>query len=102
MTVTWFSQSVHSIVKAQTRLACFAAFIVYMSTISNIHITLAAFSLSAVKVTLTLVSIFMAGLGIQIHVCYNFQSCFKTGTSVTVITQECEEVLENCTSNNNK
>ena len=34
-----FSLSVHFIVTAQTRLECFGAFIVYMSTVSKVSIT---------------------------------------------------------------
>ena len=50
---------------AQTRVECFGVFIVYMSTVSNVNKLLTAFSLSAVRAAFTLVSIFMAGLGIM-------------------------------------
>ena len=64
MTAIRFSLFVHSIVTAQTRPEYFGAFILYMSTVSNVKITFAAFSLSAVKAAFILISIFMSGLNI--------------------------------------
>ena len=49
MTAIWFSLSVHSIVTAQNRLECFGAFIVYLSTISNVSITFSCIQFVSLK-----------------------------------------------------
>ena len=56
------AMSVHSIVMAQTKLECFGAFPVYISTVSNVNITFGTFSLSAAKAAFTLVTVFMPSL----------------------------------------
>ena len=47
----------------QSKLECCDAFIMYMSTVNNVSITLAMFSLSAIKAAFSLESIFLLGLG---------------------------------------
>ena len=59
-----FTLSVHFIVTVQTRLKCFGAFIVNMSTVSNVNITFDCFQFISCKTVFILERIFMAGLGI--------------------------------------
>ena len=75
MTAIQFSLFVHSIVTAQTRLECFGAFIMYMSTDSNVNMTFDCIQFVSHKASFTFVSIFMAGLYIY-HIYTNLMCTF--------------------------